>query len=323
MTRRFNDDSSVTIAPTPERNLDFLAWTALVQENFPHIDLTTSIPDNFRAGQHYVALDDIQLFDMATGPHTVEQQRVLTDSAGPQLCKLSLQFSGTTELTQDGRSCILAPGDLALYVAHRPYQLDYLEDQRSLIIQFPQDALHLVQQQVAEVTAIPINANTGLGRVAVPLFEQLAANLHILQGPHALRLVRSALEMLVTVLHEASRPGETTSRENPLFDQAVAFIADHLYDPELGPQMIADYFYVSVRQLHSKFAEEGETVGTFIRNERLGRIREDLADPTRQNETVQAISARYGLTDASYVSKLFKQAYGQTPSHYRHSIFGN
>ena len=253
MTRRFDGNPPGKVAPPPDRDCDFFAWTALVQQNFPHVELTTSIPETFRAGQHYVALDDIQLFDMTTGPHTVEQHAILTDTAEPQFCKLSLQFSGTTELTQDGRTCLLEPGDLALYVAHRPYRLQYLEEQRSLIIQVPQHALHLVQHQVAEVTAIPVNSKTGLGRVAVPLFEQLAANLHILQGPHALRLVRSALEMLVTVLHEISRPEGTSGRDNPLFHQAVAFIADHLHDPELGPQVIADYFYVSVRQLHSKF----------------------------------------------------------------------
>src|SRR5699024_6032334 len=148
----------------------------------------------------------------------------------------------------------------------------------------------------------------GLGRVAVPLFEQLAINFSILQGPHAIRLVRSALEMLVTVLLEASRDNED-NQDNPLFDQAVAYIDDHLHDPELGPQKIADYFYVSLRQLHGKFSEEDETVSAYIRNERMRRIREDLGDPSYQHETVQTIGSRYGLTDASHVSKLFKQIY--------------
>lgn len=148
----------------------------------------------------------------------------------------------------------------------------------------------------------------------MPLFEQLAMNFSILQGPHALRLVRSGLEMLVTVLLEASRNNDGQSHENPLFDQAVAFIDDHLHDPQLGPQNIGDYFYVSLRQLHGKFAEEDQTISAFIRN--------DLADPTHQEETVQTISSRYGLTDASHVSKLFKQTYGETPSGYRNSIFG-
>src|SRR5699024_9931549 len=75
--------------------------------------------------------------------------------------------------------------------------------------------------------------------------------------------------------------------DNPLFQQAVAFINDHLSDPELSPQMIADYFYVSLRQLHSKFSEEDQTISSYIRNERIRRIRQALADPTAQDETIQ------------------------------------
>lgn len=314
-------DIAVDIGSGPVRDQDFWAWSQSAQAFFPNIQLTTPDRYAFRAGQNFIALGDVQLFDMSTSPHTVQQHEVVTGSAEQSLCKLSLQLSGVTHLTQDGRYCALEPGDLALYVAHRPYTLHYIDDQRSLIIQFPQELLHLVHQQVAQVTALPVNAHTGLGRVAVPLFEQLAINFSILQGPHAIRLVRSALEMLVTVLLEASRDNED-NQDNPLFSQAVAFIDDHLHDPQLGPQNIADYFYVSLRQLHGKFSEENQTISAYIRNERMRRIRNDLADPTHRDETVQTISSRYGLTDASHVSKLFKQIYGETPSGYRSSIFG-
>lgn len=315
--------TSVHMNSAPVRDLDFWAWSHQVREYFPHIELVTPDRDAFRAGQDIAALGDVQLFDMHTSPHTVLQHKVVPTSAQQTLCKLSLQLSGTTLLAQDDRECLLRPGDLALYVAHRPYSLHFEHDQRSLIIQFPQELLHLVQNQISQVTAVPIHDNSGLGKVAVPLFEQLALNLHVLEGPHALQLVRSALEMLVTVLFAAARGQDDDQQDNPLLEQAVAYIDDHLHDPGLGPQMIADHFYVSLRQLHGKFAEENLTVSSYIRHERIGRIREDLANPAYRHETVQSISSRWGLTDASHVSKLFKQTYGQTPSGYRRRIFNN
>ncbi|NWN88403.1 MAG: helix-turn-helix domain-containing protein [Micrococcaceae bacterium] len=314
-------DVSAQTNSVPQRNLDFWDWARHVRENFPAVEISTPDRAAFRAGENYVSLGEVQLFDMYTGPHTVTQNKVLSSVEDKNLCKLSLQFAGTTLLTQDNRECLLQPGDLALYVAHRPYTLHYEHDQRSLIIQFPQELLHLVQNQISQVTAVPISEDSGLGKVAVPLFKQLALNLHILQGPHALQLVRSALEMLVTVLFAAARNRNELHEDNPLFEQAVAFIDDHLHDPELGPQMIADYFYVSLRQLHGKFSAEDHTVSSYIRNERIRRIRDDLANPAYKTETVQSISLRYGLTDASHVSKLFKQTYGETPSGYRSSIF--
>ena len=314
-------DATVQLNSAPVRDQDFWTWAQQAQANFPHIELRTPDREAFRAGQHHVSLGEVALFDMYTGPHTVTQHSVVPTTEHEALCKLSLQFSGTTVLTQDGRECLLQPGDLALYVANRPYTLHYEDEQRSLIIQFPQELLHLVQNQISQVTAVPISDDSGLGKVAVPLFKKLALNLHILQGPHALQLIRSALEMLVTVLFAASRNQDDLQEDNPLFQQAVAFIDDHLHDPELGPQMIADHFYVSLRQLHGKFSEENQTVSAYIRNERIRRIRDDLAKPAYRDETVQSISSRYGLTDASHVSKLFKQTYGETPSGYRNTIF--
>lgn len=315
--------ASVRMRSAPIRDLDFWAWANEVQLHFPYVELSTPDRETFRAGQHHTSLGEVELFDMYTAAHTVTQSKEVEPPAQRTLCKLSLQLSGTTLLSQDDRECLLEPGDLALYVAHRPYILDFENDQRSLIIQFPQELLHLVQNQISEVTAVPIRDDSGLGRVAVPLFEQLALNLNVLQGPHALQLVRSALEMLVSVLFSAARNQDDFQPKNPLFEQAVAYIDDHLHDPTLSPKKIADHFYVSLRQLHSKFAEEELTVSSYIRHERVARIREDLASPTYRDETVQSISSRWGLTDASHVSKLFKQTYGQTPSGYRQAIFEN
>ena len=302
--------------------MDWHEWVRTISIHFPHVVITTDLEAEFGAGQTEAELEGIEFFDMATDAHTVVQPDVFDMSQETPLCKLSLQFEGMTYLQQDGRSCLLKPGDLALYVTHRPYELRYDGPQRSIVVQFPEEFLHLVQDQVSMLTATPVSRDEGLGRVAVPLFEELARNLQLLDGPSAFRLVRSALEMLVTVLFEVSKEEGRDTSENSVFHQVVAFIDDHLWDPELGPQKIADYFYISLRQLHARFADQGMTVGSYIRDQRIRRIRDDLADPAYASETVQAISSRYGLTDASYVSKLFKQTFDETPSGYRARLQG-
>lgn len=308
--------------PQPEKNMVWGEWTEVISAHFPHVVISTDHDYEFRAGQRQAELEGIQFFDMATDAHKVVQPDVLELGSEVPLCKLSLQFEGKTQLRQDDRSCTLHPGDLALYVTHRPYQLQYTGPQRSIIIQFPQEFLHLIQDQVSMLTATPVSRDKGLGRVAVPLFEELARNVQILDGPSGFRLVRSSLEMLVTVLLEVSKEEGRDTSEHSVFHQAVAYIDDHLWDPELGPQKIAEYFYVSLRQLHARFADQELTVSSYIRDQRIRRIRDDLADPAYVNETVQTISSRYGLTDASYVSKLFKQTFGETPSGYRNRLQG-
>ncbi|SQC37039.1 Transcriptional activator feaR [Rothia kristinae] len=292
---------------------DLAQWRALISRSFAPLRITAD-EQTFRAALREVALGDVHLFEMATGPHRVERARDLIDPHARPACKLSLQLSGTAVLTQDDRACRIGPGDLALYVTQRPYLLEYERgEQHSLVIQFPQSFVHIAPDLIGEITATRVSRSEGLGRVAVPLFEQLAHNLDVLSGAHAMNLVRSALDMLVTVLSS-----ETSSvPENPLFQQAVAYIEDHLAEEDLGPQAIATHLYVSVRQLHARFAAEDHTVAAYIRERRLEAIRQALGDPLARTESVSAIGSRCGIPDASHLSKAFRAQFGETPSAYR------
>ena len=296
--------------------MNMTQWRLGATESFGDLAITCPNPASFRASIRTASLGEVELFDMRTPAHTVSRDPNRHDLEHDGYCKLSLQLEGESVLTQDGRSCTLTPGSLALYVTKRPYTLEYTGDQRSLIVLFPQNFVQMSSDYMGLITATSLSDSQGLGKVAVTLFEQLAANLEELQGAHALALVRSALEMLITVMAaESSSAGREPA--NLLFHQAVAYIEDHLGDPELSPGRVADALYISLRQLHGRFATNGLTVATFIRTRRLERIRDDLANPLLRSDSVQTISSRYALFDPSHVSKTFKAEYGESPSAYR------
>ncbi|MDO5032663.1 helix-turn-helix domain-containing protein [Corynebacterium sp.] len=298
---------------SPLTHFDIAAWRAASSDAFGKLEVDTEDPGNFHASLESTQVGEVSLFDMHTCPHTVRRRDISPDDA--PFCKLSLQLSGTSTMSQDGRTCELHPGDLALYVTQRPYTLYYPVEQHTLIVHFPQNFVNLSPAQIKQLTASPVSSSHGLGRVAVPLFEQLANNLDVLEGPHARALVRSALNMLVSVLSSEMETDATSA--NLLFNQATAFIEKNLGDPELSPKMIAQALFVSVRHLHSRFAEQGLSVGTYIRTRRLDRIRSELADPRHAKESVSHIATRYGLHDPSHFSRVFKAEYGQTPSAFR------
>lgn len=299
--------------------MDFEQWCAGAIESFGALKLSCPEPDSFRARVTTASLGEVELFEMSTPAHTVIRAEDREDPEHDSYCKLSLQLEGQMVMTQDGRTCTLNPGDLALYVAERPYQLDYQGQQRSLVVLFPQSYVRMSSSYLELITATPLSDSQGLGKVAVTLFEQLARNLQELQGAHALALVKSALEMLITVMAAESR---TMGREpeNLLFHQAISYIDDHLDDPSLTPGTVADALYISLRQLHGRFSANNLTVAHYIRTRRLEAIRRDLANPLYRGDSVQSISARYALFDPSHVSKAFKAEYGESPSAYRARI---
>ncbi|MGP9723926.1 helix-turn-helix domain-containing protein [Corynebacterium sp. AOP40-9SA-29] len=310
------------------RTHDFVQWKELITQNFSGIRVSSPSP-GFTAEARHVHLGEVEIFDMLTDAHTVGHPDAPSvgpvSSAGGEgrtspMCKLSLQLVGTCLLTQDGRDCELRPGDLALYTGERPYTLDFPERQRSLVVFFPRSYIHLRDDEINGVTATPISADEGLGKFAVPLFRQLAHNLDELSGKHGQAFIRSSLDILVTVLADhAQRAGRGDGFTAPTktFQRAVRYIDVHLADPELSPLVVARELYVSVRSLHAHFADQQLTVASYIRSQRLSAIRSDLADPLLRGDTVQSISARHGLFDASHVSKAFRSEYGESPRAYR------
>lgn len=309
-------------APPRDSAMTMPEWREAITQAIGRLLLSAPDEAAFRASLRSASLEDVHLFDMHTDAHTVLRDQELAAATTGAYCKLSLQISGAAKLVQDGRTCLLEPGDLALYVTQRPYELSYPGPQHSLVVLFPQNVVHMSPEQIGQVTATRVSRNEGLGRVAVPLFEQLAANIDLLEGAHAMSLVRSALDMLVTVLSAEAHASGRDTTENILLQQAKAYVEDNLHDPELSPSRIAGALYVSVRQLHSRFSQGEQTVSAYIRARRLERIRQDLADPLLAHESVHAISSRYGLFDPSYVSKALKTEYGESPSAYRSRVLG-
>jgi AraC-like DNA-binding protein len=73
---------------------------------------------------------------------------------------------------------------------------------------------------------------------------------------------------------------------------------------------------MSVRALHALFEDAEESVAGLVRGERLARCIEDLQQPN--GGSVTEIAFRWGFSDAAHFSRLFKRAFGVTPSEVRH-----
>jgi AraC-like DNA-binding protein len=98
------------------------------------------------------------------------------------------------------------------------------------------------------------------------------------------------------------------------------YVRTHLQDTTLGPTAIARAYSMSVRALHALFEDADESVAGLVRRERLARCIEDLQQPN--GGSVTEIAFRWGFSDAAHFSRLFKRAFGVTPSEVRHQALG-
>ncbi|MGN6405585.1 helix-turn-helix domain-containing protein, partial [Sinomonas sp.] len=264
-------------------------------------------------------LEDLSMIEVAASGHAVHRTEELIAASDRKYFKLGIQLAGMGLLLQDGREAVVRPGDLAVYSTDRPYTLAFDGDFRSLVFMFPHTALDLPAEAMAQITATTISGSSGLGALVSPFLVRLADSLESIAGPNGTRLVHNALD-LVTTLFNGELDVRGASFRDPhqlLLGRIHDFIETNLGDPDLSPGSIATAHYISTRHLHDLFRELGTTVAASIRERRLERCRRDLRDPVLADRPVTAIAARWGFLDSAHFSRIFRAAFGESPTGYR------
>ena len=304
---------------------DFASWRALVSQSFVPLNVTARSTTHFQARLRSRSLGDVFVSEVGANPHTVERTPDLIAAGNEPFFKLSLQLAGTALLMQDDREAVLTPGDMAIYDTERPYTLTFDDDFRSLVLMFPQSVIDLPPDAVAQITANRIAGDEGIARVVAPFLAHLTDNMERLTSHSGLRLAHNTVDLVTTMLHselDTHVGGHNTSHRAALVHDIRAYIDDNLANPSLSPASIARANFISTRHLHGVFKDQGVTVSAWIRSRRLEHCRRDLADAIFADRPVSAIAARWGFTDASHFSRLFRSTFGEPPTDFRERVLG-
>ena len=298
--------------------LTFDHWRHLVAESFVPLAAQTSDVDGFRGQIRSRVLDRMSVVEVTATSHEVHRTPALIAQASDRYFKLNLQLEGTGLLIQDNREALLRPGDLAIYDTNRPYTLAFEEEARIMVVMFPCDALSLPTDYVGQLAAVRMAGSTGLSGIVGQFIRQLSENLHVLSGPSGSRLATNALDLVSTMLHAEMDIAPDRMKPQALLAVSVReYIEANLSDPQLSPASIAAAHFISTRHLHNVFHESGTTVASWIRSQRLDGARRELRDPLHAGQSVGAVAARWGFLDAAHFSRIFRDAFGVSPSDWR------
>ena len=311
---------SVLRTPPPTVQADNLgAFRNLVSSSFVPLQISTESSEPFAARMSSIDADEIAFTEVCARPHLVERTPETIASGGSGYYKVSLLLSGSSILVQDGKELVMRPGDLSIYDTSRPYSLLFGEEFRNLIMMFPKDRLELPIPFTEQLTAVSLGQqHTGLGPVITAFLSQFPAQLTPLTERVRTKLAQTSLDLLGTMF--SSILDADPAQRDPhrvLLQKIYAHIDQNLASPTLSPSSIAAAHYISTRHLHALFRQADTTVSTWIRERRLERCRADLLDPVLADRTISAISSRWGFTDAAHFSRVFKSAYGVSPSELR------
>ncbi|QLH25809.1 helix-turn-helix domain-containing protein [Streptomyces sp. Rer75] len=295
-------------------------WSSAVSRTLLSVDMRLERPDQWSARITAEGLGPVQIASIESDPLTISRDpgHVLAD--GRDCLMARLQEDGTSTVHQDGRTESLLPGAMAFYDASRPFTLVMPEAYRAKVLVVPRRALGLSEAELPRLIARPIQADTALSAMLLPIISRLADG----AGPHPWPIRRQIARTLLDLLATLATGTLDTLGTHDMEDQRAgadrahlarvhAFINKHLADSGLSPETIARHHGISVRYLHKLFQEHGTTVGRWIRQRRLEECRKELARGGRSSRTVAAVAQHWGFISPAHFSRVFRAAYGMSP----------
>jgi AraC-like DNA-binding protein len=234
---------------------------------------------------------------------------------GKELLLFLLQLGGSCDLEQDGRDTRLGPGDMACFDTTRPYMLNFCDDFEQLVIQVPNSTIHDLIGPSSRFVSRKISATSPISKLAFPFLRQTANSLGELGSNTAIGVVETSTSLLATAFSELVVDDVRAIRwgKDALLCRAKAYIEQHLQDPDLDIDAIAQFMGISRRYLQELFQADDSTPTEFLWSRRLERSRRYLTDPLMTGESISQIALACGFKDFTHFSRRFKARYLSTP----------
>jgi AraC-like DNA-binding protein len=266
-------------------------------------------PEPFGAAIRYRKLDALTVAEFRTGrcagrlPASVRGGEpcigILMNLSGRRVCRYV-----------SGEEFVVGPGQLTVWDSEIAKGFEVVDPHRELYVLLPRRRAPqgLTRTALSAGGAVAAGPGTGLLSIAADQMHAIARELDQLSDAGLAIACQALLDTLDSGLAAPAAPARAS-----LLLQVRRYIEDNLEDPDLCPTSIAAAHGISVRTLQLAFAETGTTVARRIRDRRLSVCYRNLAQASA-TETVTDVAFRWGFTDVGNFSRIFKQAFGVTPS---------
>ncbi|CBG75878.1 putative regulatory protein [Streptomyces scabiei 87.22] len=295
------------------------AWSEKMAEVHLPWALSYSRRDHLDATVRYRQLDALIVSEFRGGGYSGHRSPDTDSRLGGPRVGVMINLSGRLVCRQGDDTLVLGPDQLLLWDSETAEGFDAVEPRRELSLMLPREQAPpaLAAAATSGRGAVSVAAGSGLASIAADQLRAITRELDHLGDAGLAIACQSLFDTLDTALDSARAPAGTRSAlREALLVRVRRYIEDHLDDADLCATSVAEAHDVSVRTLHLAFADTGTTVGRWIRARRLRACYRDL---TRAGgtATVTDVAFRWGFNDVAHFSRVFKQAYGVTPSSVR------
>lgn len=309
--------TTITTAKTAVHDRSRHWHDAIASTYFP-LDLAFRNPGSFSGDLSVWQLGDVSLSRLTSDalqyrrlPHHFKAER-------DEHFLVTVPARSEVFFSQCGKDVRCNPGGFILERSHEPYEFSHAEPSDLWVLKVEANALGGRIRQPDRFCSMQFNAADGAGGLFTDMLHLIPGRFDAMTPEVRATVGQQLVDLLVLAVKADERTlttGNSTVREAHL-TRIEAFLRKNLSNCELDPETIARGCGISTRYLHELFRDTNQTLGSWIRDQRLEACREALRD-TSNRQTVAEIAYRWGFGDQAQFSRAFKSHFGIPPKEYR------
>ncbi len=251
---------------------------------------------------------------------STEQEIVCNGIASATGARIAIIFHsyGRGSIVAGQRSCEFADNDVSVCDLQAAWGMSLREDFEILLLELPRE--RLLGRLGHNRLRLPVVLGATIAAAAArPVMRTLAGNFPVLEKADLATAEVAVTELVAgALLGEAQLDAEVTTQVQAGHLRRVdATIEVQLGNPDLTIADIARQEGLSQRYLQRLFERQKTTFSAYVRERRLERCCSDLIDPKYADQSIAAVSYRWGFTDQAHFSRMFSATYGTSPREFR------
>ncbi|MEW1778388.1 helix-turn-helix domain-containing protein [Streptomyces sp. NPDC086777] len=281
-----------------------------------------SFPDqgkSVEAGGTTSTLGPLTVATVRSNARSVERTGSFTKDDLEPAIFVGLQIHGFSTVIQQDRQATLRPGDLIFYESTEPYRVEDAKGIRQHFFRIPVGRLALSPAVFSKNSATVLSPGHPITQLTADHLRRLATGHADFQGTSAEAVGQPSIDLLRAVIatHIDATQITNASLQETLLVRILEYVRAHLSEPGLNAAQVAAEHHISLRHLYKILAANGISLADWIRTHRLEECRAELSSTGSRSSTIETVARRWGFSDMSSFSRIFRTAYGMSPREWR------
>lgn len=293
-------------------------WKEIISTTYFPLELEFKKPLSFNGSLAIWQLGPISLSLLSSEALLFRRTKQHLFKEGEDDYLITIPLEATVNFSQCGRQVHCKKGGFILERSDEPYEFSYENTNKLWVLKVNARLLKSKIREPDRFSTLQFDATSSVGALFLDMIKLIPNRYSQLEQEAQKMLGNQLIELLVLCLKGDSRclgSSQSSVREAHL-SRIENYIRSNLSEPDLDPEQIARSCDISLRYLHALFRDTNQSVGQWIRSQRLEQCKDNLSE-TNNPLSIAEIAYRWGFNDQAQFSRLFKSCYGMSPRDFR------